>query len=27
MYHFMVLLTAKGFALEDVAEILESRHS
>jgi phosphoribosyl-ATP pyrophosphohydrolase/phosphoribosyl-AMP cyclohydrolase len=27
MYHFMVLLTAKGFALEDVAKILESRHS
>jgi phosphoribosyl-ATP pyrophosphohydrolase/phosphoribosyl-AMP cyclohydrolase len=27
MYHLMVLLTAKGFALEDVAKILESRHS
>ncbi len=27
MYHYLVLLTAKGFALEDVAKILESRHS
>ncbi len=27
MYHLMVLLTAKNFALEDVAKILESRHS
>lgn len=27
MYHLMVLLTAKGFALEDVTKILESRHS
>jgi phosphoribosyl-ATP pyrophosphohydrolase/phosphoribosyl-AMP cyclohydrolase len=27
MYHFMVLLTAKGFELEDVEKILESRHS
>lgn len=27
MYHVMVLLTAKGYALDDVAKILESRHS
>ena len=27
MYHVMVLLTAKGYALEDVEKILESRHS
>ncbi len=27
MYHLMVLLTAKNYALEDVAKILESRHS
>jgi phosphoribosyl-ATP pyrophosphohydrolase/phosphoribosyl-AMP cyclohydrolase len=27
MYHLMVLLTAKGYALDDVAKILESRHS
>jgi phosphoribosyl-ATP pyrophosphohydrolase/phosphoribosyl-AMP cyclohydrolase len=26
MYHLMVLLTAKGYALEDVTKILESRH-
>jgi phosphoribosyl-ATP pyrophosphohydrolase/phosphoribosyl-AMP cyclohydrolase len=27
MYHLLVLLVAKGYALEDVAKILESRHS
>lgn len=27
MYHYLVLLTAKGFELKDVEEILESRHS
>lgn len=27
MYHFMVLLAAKGYELEDVENILESRHS
>ncbi len=27
MYHLMVLLAAKGYALEDVEKILESRHS
>lgn len=27
MYHLLVLLTAKGYALEDVVKILESRHS
>jgi len=27
MYHFLVLLTAKGYGLDDVAEILESRHN
>ena len=27
MYHLLVLLAAKGYALEDVAKILESRHS
>jgi phosphoribosyl-ATP pyrophosphohydrolase/phosphoribosyl-AMP cyclohydrolase len=26
VYHFMVLLTFKGYRLEDVVEILESRH-
>ncbi len=26
MYHYIVLLTAKGFSLNDVAAILESRH-
>jgi phosphoribosyl-AMP cyclohydrolase / phosphoribosyl-ATP pyrophosphohydrolase len=26
MYHYLVLLTAKGFELDDVAKILESRH-
>lgn len=26
MYHFLVLLTEKGFELDDVAKILESRH-
>jgi len=26
MYHLMVLLTAKGYALDDVTKILESRH-
>jgi len=26
MYHFLVLLTAKGYELDDVAKILESRH-
>lgn len=26
MYHLLVLLTAKGFRLEDVVKILESRH-
>lgn len=26
MYHLLVLLTEKGFRLEDVVEILESRH-
>lgn len=26
MYHLLVLLTAKGFRLEDVVQILESRH-
>ena len=26
MYHYIVLLTAKGFSLKDVAAILESRH-
>lgn len=26
MYHYLVLLTAKGYGLEDVAEILEGRH-
>lgn len=26
MYHFIVLLTAKGFSLDDVAKVLESRH-
>lgn len=27
MYHYLVLLTAKGFELEDVEKILESRHN
>ncbi|MCP4313207.1 MAG: bifunctional phosphoribosyl-AMP cyclohydrolase/phosphoribosyl-ATP diphosphatase HisIE [Bacteroidetes bacterium] len=26
MYHFLVLLTERGYALDDVANILESRH-
>ncbi|MBN1599753.1 MAG: phosphoribosyl-ATP diphosphatase [Bacteroidales bacterium] len=26
MYHFMVLLTQKGYRLEDVVKILEKRH-
>jgi phosphoribosyl-ATP pyrophosphohydrolase/phosphoribosyl-AMP cyclohydrolase len=26
MYHLLVLLTAKGYRLEDVVKILESRH-
>lgn len=26
LYHFMVLLTAKGFGLEDVVKVLEARH-
>lgn len=26
MYHLMVLLAAKGYGLEDVSKILESRH-
>ena len=26
MYHYLVLLTAKGFRLEDVIKILEERH-
>ena len=26
MYHLIVLLTAKGFSLDDVAKVLESRH-
>lgn len=27
LYHLIVLLTEKGFTLEDVVEILEKRHS
>lgn len=27
MYHYLVLLTAKGYALKDVTEILKKRHS
>lgn len=27
MYHYLVLLTTKGFSLEDVTEILKKRHS
>lgn len=27
MYHFLVLLTAKGFKLEEVVDVLRSRHS
>jgi len=26
LYHFLVLLTAKGHSIEDVVEILEGRH-
>lgn len=26
VYHLIVLLTAKGFSLDDVAAVLESRH-
>jgi phosphoribosyl-ATP pyrophosphohydrolase/phosphoribosyl-AMP cyclohydrolase len=26
MYHYIVLLTAKGFALSDVVDVLRSRH-
>ena len=26
MYHYIVLLTAKGYSLKDVARILEERH-
>jgi phosphoribosyl-ATP pyrophosphohydrolase/phosphoribosyl-AMP cyclohydrolase len=26
LYHFMVLLTAKGYRMEDVVSILEKRH-
>ncbi|MBQ7214334.1 MAG: phosphoribosyl-ATP pyrophosphatase, partial [Bacteroidales bacterium] len=26
IYHLIVLLTAKGFSLDDVAGVLESRH-
>jgi phosphoribosyl-ATP pyrophosphohydrolase/phosphoribosyl-AMP cyclohydrolase len=26
LYHFLVLLTAKGFRIEDVVEVLENRH-
>lgn len=27
MYHYLVLLSAKGFALEDVVQVLKQRHS
>jgi phosphoribosyl-AMP cyclohydrolase / phosphoribosyl-ATP pyrophosphohydrolase len=27
MYHYLVLLTAKGFSLQDVLKVLEARHS
>jgi phosphoribosyl-AMP cyclohydrolase / phosphoribosyl-ATP pyrophosphohydrolase len=27
MYHILVLLTAKGFKLEEVVNVLKSRHS
>lgn len=27
MYHFLVLLTAKGYSLQDVVEVLKKRHS
>jgi len=27
MYHYLVLLTAKGYALQDVSEVLKKRHS
>ena len=26
MYHYLVLLTAKGYALADVLEVLKQRH-
>jgi len=26
MYHYLVLLAAKGYTLEDVREVLRSRH-
>ena len=26
MYHYLVLLTAKGFELEDVIDVLRKRH-
>jgi phosphoribosyl-AMP cyclohydrolase / phosphoribosyl-ATP pyrophosphohydrolase len=27
MYHYLVLLTAKGFSLSDVAKVLRERHA
>jgi phosphoribosyl-ATP pyrophosphohydrolase/phosphoribosyl-AMP cyclohydrolase len=27
MYHYLVLLAAKGYTLEEVREVLRSRHS
>jgi phosphoribosyl-ATP pyrophosphohydrolase len=27
MYHFLVLLAAKGYSLEDVKRVLKSRHA